>query len=168
MLSKGWGLLAYNYFYCYNFSFLYLFAPARSPFYIVYLCSFFVSRDRSWVRFLLSFVLLFVSSVFWPVCSVRVRRGWVRIDIVNSTILFSSCFSQVSLGSSSICKFRLAVERVCCSEMFFSFFFNSFYLIICGRALFAGVIWSDCSCSNVHKFLLDMYSSIARRRMDNH
>ena len=126
MLSKGWGLLAYNYFYCYNFSFLYLFAPARTPFYIVYLCSFFCFTGQELGPFSVVVCAVVCLVCFWPVCSVRVRRGWVRIDIVNSTILFSSCFSQVSLGSSSICKFRLAVERVCCSEMFFSFFFHSF------------------------------------------
>ena len=89
MLSKrGGGCWAYNYFYCYNFSFLYLFAPARTRFfYVVYLCSFFVSRDRSWVHFLLSFVLSFVSSVLACVFS-WAAWGWVRIDIVNSTILF--------------------------------------------------------------------------------
>jgi hypothetical protein len=138
MLSKRWGLLAYNYFYCYNFSFLYLFAPARSPFYIVYLCSFFVSRDRSWVLFLLSFVLLFVSSVLACVFS----WAWVGEGLLLLTLLFffPLGFSQVSLGSSSICKFRLAVERVCCSEILFSFLCSIFLHDSVKRFLWAGVV----------------------------
>jgi len=71
--------------------YIFFFARAHPVFlYSLPLLFFLFSRDRSWVRFLLSFVL-FVSSVL--ACVVQLGgAGWVWIDIVNSTILFPSWF----------------------------------------------------------------------------